>query len=267
MMSGRFFGTVLATLIFTTPCSATVVFNSASLASDTYAEVGGDTLFKGEVGGFDVIGAPPPGTPTLLTYNSLPPVAGITRQARASLFGHAYGWHSSSVIWSGASSLVLSSKTNSLAESLAPGGKVTDDFANTDGGSSFSYRFTLDASYRYSVDYKILDRSLTGQAHLFGGFSLTDGVGTSVFDEQNKSSESLTGTLGPGTYLLRHRSFSDAYSENGGLDGFADLSDSLGFTLTSAVPEPSTWAMMMLGFAGLGFMAYRRRNNLALHAV
>jgi hypothetical protein len=27
----------------------------------------------------------------------------------------------------------------------------------------------------------------------------------------------------------------------------------------SAVPEPSTWAMMVLGFAGIGFMAYRRR--------
>nr|WP_208764270.1 PEPxxWA-CTERM sorting domain-containing protein [Bradyrhizobium guangdongense] len=27
----------------------------------------------------------------------------------------------------------------------------------------------------------------------------------------------------------------------------------------AAVPEPSTWAMMMLGFCGLGFMAYRRK--------
>nr|WP_167552255.1 PEPxxWA-CTERM sorting domain-containing protein [Bradyrhizobium sp.] len=34
------------------------------------------------------------------------------------------------------------------------------------------------------------------------------------------------------------------------IDGFA-----------SAVPEPSTWAMMILGFAGVGFMAYRRRNQ------
>jgi PEP-CTERM motif len=29
----------------------------------------------------------------------------------------------------------------------------------------------------------------------------------------------------------------------------------------AAVPEPSTWAMMILGFAGVGFMAYRRRNQ------
>jgi hypothetical protein len=30
-------------------------------------------------------------------------------------------------------------------------------------------------------------------------------------------------------------------------------------SLTEAVPEPSTWAMLLLGFAGLGFMAHRRK--------
>jgi hypothetical protein len=33
------------------------------------------------------------------------------------------------------------------------------------------------------------------------------------------------------------------------------------WSLTAAVPEPSTWAMMLLGFAGVGFMAYRRKNS------
>jgi hypothetical protein len=32
------------------------------------------------------------------------------------------------------------------------------------------------------------------------------------------------------------------------------------------IPEPSTWAMMMLGFAGIGFMAYRRRSGAVLVA-
>jgi PEP-CTERM motif len=35
-------------------------------------------------------------------------------------------------------------------------------------------------------------------------------------------------------------------------------------TFTAGVPEPSTWAMMLLGFAGLGFMAYRRKSKPAL---
>jgi hypothetical protein len=31
--------------------------------------------------------------------------------------------------------------------------------------------------------------------------------------------------------------------------------------VASAVPEPSTWAMILLGFFGVGFMAYRRKQN------
>jgi hypothetical protein len=67
-----------------------------------------------------------------------------------------------------------------------------------------------------------------------------------------------------------------------GLDGVADLGDpptlSLnlpkGASVTTAsgvfdnftsapVPEPSTWAMMLLGFAGLGFFGYRQRRKPA----
>ena len=29
----------------------------------------------------------------------------------------------------------------------------------------------------------------------------------------------------------------------------------------AAVPEDSPWAMLVLGFAGVGFMAYRRKQN------
>jgi uncharacterized protein YlxP (DUF503 family) len=40
----------------------------------------------------------------------------------------------------------------------------------------------------------------------------------------------------------------------------------LAFNLSiAAVPEPSTWAMLVLGFAGVGFMSYRRKNKAALH--
>jgi len=36
---------------------------------------------------------------------------------------------------------------------------------------------------------------------------------------------------------------------------------------TAAVPEASTWAMMVLGFAGVGFMAYRRKSRPAFRLV
>ena len=34
-------------------------------------------------------------------------------------------------------------------------------------------------------------------------------------------------------------------------------------TQTSGVPEPSTWAMMLIGFAGLGYAAFHRRKDSA----
>jgi hypothetical protein len=37
-------------------------------------------------------------------------------------------------------------------------------------------------------------------------------------------------------------------------------------TLATAAPEPSTWAMMILGFAGIGAVTYRRRKSTALAA-
>jgi hypothetical protein len=38
-------------------------------------------------------------------------------------------------------------------------------------------------------------------------------------------------------------------------------------TVELAVPEPSTWALMLIGFAGLGFAAYRRKSKSALMAA
>ena len=38
-------------------------------------------------------------------------------------------------------------------------------------------------------------------------------------------------------------------------------------TAVGGVPELSTWAMMLLGFLGVGFLAYRRKNQMALNAA
>ncbi|PYJ69955.1 MAG: hypothetical protein DME75_10120 [Verrucomicrobia bacterium] len=46
----------------------------------------------------------------------------------------------------------------------------------------------------------------------------------------------------------------------------AEYFDNVSLNVTSAVPEPSTWAMLILGFVGVGFIAYRRRNGATLAA-
>jgi hypothetical protein len=66
--------------------------------------------------------------------------------------------------------------------------------------------------------------------------------------------------------ILNHQ-VSDLASIDGGLFFGADVWNSnpggstgfVGATI-SAVPEPSTWAMMILGFLGVGFVAYRRKH-------
>jgi choice-of-anchor C domain-containing protein len=41
----------------------------------------------------------------------------------------------------------------------------------------------------------------------------------------------------------------------------------IGGVSITAVPEPSTWAMVILGFAGMGFVAYRRKSRSAFRLV
>jgi MYXO-CTERM domain-containing protein len=54
-------------------------------------------------------------------------------------------------------------------------------------------------------------------------------------------------------------------NNSGGADVFAFDNFSIGSTaqVTPGTPEASTWVMMLAGFAGLGFVAYRRRGAKA----
>ena len=42
---------------------------------------------------------------------------------------------------------------------------------------------------------------------------------------------------------------------------FSNVSLTQQTTEVAAVPEPSTWAMLVLGFAGVGFLSYRRSGS------
>jgi hypothetical protein len=53
------------------------------------------------------------------------------------------------------------------------------------------------------------------------------------------------------------------YVEGNGAPAILDVHIN-GQFVTSPVPEPSTWALMILGFCGVGFMAYRRKSKTML---
>jgi hypothetical protein len=73
---------------------------------------------------------------------------------------------------------------------------------------------------------------------------------------------------GPGdTDWVGHPGWSDVIITYNDANGNAHLNFYSDFTGSSAIPEPSTWAMMLLGFAGLGFAGYRARKPTAALAV
>jgi hypothetical protein len=49
---------------------------------------------------------------------------------------------------------------------------------------------------------------------------------------------------------------SSVFDDGGGSGGVAILGET--YFLSNTVPEPSTWAMMLIGFMGLGYAGYRR---------
>ena len=85
--------------------------------------------------------------------------------------------------------------------------------------------------------------------------SLTDSLGVTTHAIINATTSSFVGFVSDGT--ITSLTVEAVQPGTGFLWPTVD-NLTLAQGLTSAVPEPSTWAMMILGFAGVGFMAYRR---------
>jgi hypothetical protein len=71
---------------------------------------------------------------------------------------------------------------------------------------------------------------------------------------------SINFTTGPQTFTFDGGSFTLSVN-NVGLT--AGNSIAVSGAIVASVPEPSTWAMMILGFLSVGFMAYRRKGEVA----
>jgi hypothetical protein len=59
----------------------------------------------------------------------------------------------------------------------------------------------------------------------------------------------------------------DTLTVNWGGDNDSSTVREADFTFSGAVPEPSTWAMMIIGFLGLGWLSYRRGTRGAPRAA
>jgi hypothetical protein len=75
-----------------------------------------------------------------------------------------------------------------------------------------------------------------------------------LFDPNDTFARNMIPVVGPGTFTLRIQGTPG--TQNGSLSG------NVAFT-AAAVPEPGTWAMMLLGFGAIGFSMRRRRSATA----
>jgi uncharacterized protein (TIGR03118 family) len=105
---------------------------------------------------------------------------------------------------------------------------------------------------------------------LVGNFSFANGV-SDVINAFNPTTWAFEGSIdvNPGAGNLQDGLWSLAFG-GGGMDGNPDtlfFTDGINgekgglFGSITAVPEPSTWAMMLAGFGGLAFLAARRRRE------
>jgi hypothetical protein len=174
---------------------------------------------------------------------------------------------------------ILPTFTNSPAGPVTPGQEIQSVSAVIDG-ANFILTATLDGAplstpntkYVWGIDTGTGTNNFASlgqpgvvfnQVIAINPASPQSGVtisGDTITDVVSIASLASTG-FAPTSYGF---SFWPALVSSGSIPEFAP--DNATF-LASAVPEPSTWAMMILGFAGIGFMAYRRKNQTALNVA
>jgi hypothetical protein len=82
-------------------------------------------------------------------------------------------------------------------------------------------------------------------------YALTTPLGSANFTNIGTSVQTTTAATGSGPY-----SVTEEYTITS--TGVGNANSTI---IVTAVPEPSTWAMMILGFLGVGFLAYRRKGS------
>jgi hypothetical protein len=161
------------------------------------------------------------------------------------------------------------------------GGFETGDFTDwTTGANSFpQYIVTSpveEGTYAaqiagYSSNPDTLSQILTttaGQSYEVSFWRSQAGGGPTISLNVTWDNKTIFSELNP-TTINKYQEFTAIVSGTG--------SDTLKFTSAndpaytyldnvsvSAVPEPATWGMMLIGFAGLGFMAYRGKSKPAM---
>jgi len=148
---------------------------------------------------------------------------------------------------------------------------IVDGYASLDGQNFYEDDFSLrlNGAQVFLGTFNLGGGSNSGsQANVYSnpfGATLSNPTsnGTAITFAGGRESfhfAALPVNTGSNTLTFAYTSLDDANHA-----GFQSLNDEawgieqVNVAAVGVVPEPSTWAMMIFGFAGLGFMAYRKR--------
>lgn len=150
--------------------------------------------------------------------------------------------------------------TGAFGEPIPPapgGGNYGAYFVSDTSTQSISQSISLLAGTSYYVSFDIYSPK-NGQNNPFDALlqSSTDGNLSPVFTAKTLGtgwvhySAEFVASAGPYAFSLNYTPL--------GVTGADFVVDNIN---VAAVPEPATWGMMIMGFAGIGFLAYRRRTT------
>jgi hypothetical protein len=160
----------------------------------------------------------------------------------------------------GAGLINTSGGSNAWYGNSPPSGSDGIQFAFVQGSGTLSQTFISSVAGSASINWLAGGRPDFGPyngAQQYDVFLNSSPIGTfSTTSGQAFAVTTGTGLLTVGSNTL---SFKGA--------GLGDNTAFVDDVNVAAVPEPATWAMLLLGFAGLGFVGYRRKNKMAFKAA
>jgi hypothetical protein len=230
-----------------TEVSAAIVFESAYLQVGAYAQASSGTGYQSSSGSDSDSAVALPVTPmTAETFADAKVIkSGLQAQATAEEKGEA-------TFASPASGTVnFLSATTAFVAPTSP-----DGYAYAyDNGSYFSYNFTVFDPTPMSVAFDLIhDNSVD----FYNGFvqvtGLTNGYANTYYPLENTTGILHFDLPGGDTYQLSLSNYyyTDYLYQSGPGSLTGGRNDTYAFTIGNAVPEPATWAMMIVGFFGLG---------------
>jgi PEP-CTERM motif len=176
----------------------------------------------------------------------------------------ANGFTIDGITWTNGGGVAETAKGSTFSVSAAPAGMGAGPTGTTymsvhGGGTEVATFATEQTSFSFywgSIDGGATNSlSITVDGYtLTGGDLQTMGLATANGNQSSPSSNELVTISGLGEF--------STITFHSNLNSFE-------FSLPTSVPEPSTWAMMALGFAGLGYAAFRRnsKGQMALGAI